>query len=202
MTFATPSKHRPRSGTRSSTELLACAALAALAAACSDDDAACGPGNAAADGITVTIGAETVHYGMFTSSVNNDCTLAGSGVISTTIQGRQSGATSALSLCLPRPDLLGGDAAPLSANHVPPEAADRVQLFDVSVTLAGGCTAHLEVGAVPSGTASFGGYCAGGTDPAGYAITLAGSAPVSVTCPAGTTTMTATLAGTAAVVAQ
>lgn len=192
-----------RSRFRSSTErALGVAALALAAAACSDD-ATCGPGSAPADGITVTIGAETVRYGSFTSSVNNDCTPAGNPVISTTIQGVQQGGTAAISLCMPRPDQLGAEPSPLTGNHVPPLAADLVQLFDVSVMLAGGCTARLEIGAIPSGTASFGGYCAGGTDPAGYALTLSGAAPVVVTCPAGpATTMTATLAGTAAIDAQ
>lgn len=191
----------PRSRFPSNTE--GALVLAALCLAACSDDATCGPGSAPADGITVTIGAETVRYASFTSSVNNDCTLAGSGVISTTIQGVQTGGTAALALCMPRPDLLGADASALSANHIPPEAADRVQLFDVSVMLAGNCTARLEVGAIPTGTASFGGYCADGTDPAGYALTLAGAAPVVVTCPAGPTTQaTATLAGTAAIVAQ
>lgn len=192
----------PPSRSRSSIEASAVLGLlAAMAAACSDD-AACGPGAAPGNGVTVTIGAETVRYQGFTSSVNNDCTLAGSGVISTTIQGSQEGGAAALSLCLPRPDLLDAAPAPLSANQVPPAASDRVQLFDVSVVLAGGCTARLVLGAVPTGTARFGGYCAGGTDPAGYALTLAGTTPVTVTCPAGTTTAIATLAGTTAVVAE
>lgn len=191
----------PRSPFRSSTEVVVALCAAMSLAACSDDDGSCGPGGAAADGITVTIGGETLRYGGFTSSVNNDCTLAGSGVISTTIQGTQQGGSAQLSLCLPRPDLLGG-AAPLSANHVPPTADDRVQLFDVSATLSTGCTARLVVAATPTGTATFDGYCAGGTDPAGYALTLAGTAPVTVTCPAGPSETTATLAGTAAVVAE
>ena len=41
-----------------------------------------GPGAAPAAGITLTVGGETVTYGGFTSSVNNDCTITGSGVIS------------------------------------------------------------------------------------------------------------------------
>jgi len=195
----------PRSRSRSSIEgALVALSLAGLllTSACSDDGSSCGPGGAAADGITVTIGGETVRYRGFTSSVNNDCTLSGSGVISTTIQGVQADAGATMALCMPRPDLLGAEPAPLSANHVPPEPTDRVQLFDVGVALAGGCTAALVVGATPSGSASFGGYCAGGTDPAGYALTLNGTAPVMVTCPSGTTAATATLAGTAAIVAE
>lgn len=185
---------------RSSIDAAALVALVALAG-CSDDDS-CGPGAAAADGIAVTIGAETIRYGAFTSSVNNDCTLAASGVISTTIQGVQVGSSSAMALCLPRPDLLGATPAPLTGNHVPPLESDRVQVFDVSATLAGGCTARLVVGATPAGTAAFTGYCDGGADPAGYALVLDGTAPVTVTCPSGTSEMTATLAGTAAVVAE
>src|SRR5262245_28309449 len=112
MRSAMPRSSTPVSRSRSSTEALANALALAALAGCSDDDATCGPGNAAADGITVTIGAETVRYGAFTSSVNNDCTIAGSGVISTTIQGMQVGAGSAMSFCLPRPDLLGAEPSP------------------------------------------------------------------------------------------
>ena len=39
------------------------------------------------------------------------------------------------------------------------------------------------------------------TVPAGYAMTITGTLPLRVTCPGGTTSMTATLAGTVAVAA-
>ena len=82
-------------------------AVAALAAAACSDDATCGPGAIGATGLTLTIGAETVTYGGFTASANNDCTIAGSGVISVSVHGAQVGGSAALTLCLPRPAPLG-----------------------------------------------------------------------------------------------
>lgn len=197
-----PSKPRPRSRSRSSTELALAGALALLVAACSDD-ARCGIGDTGdrALGIAVTVGSETVTFGGFTSSANNDCSVNGSGVISLTIQGQQQGASSAMSLCLPRPDLIEQQAA-LSGNHVPPTETDRVQLFDVSVTLANNCTGRLQTGATPAGTAGFIGYCGAGLDPAGYGLEVDGTVMLDVTCASGTTAMAAELHGLVEVDAQ
>lgn len=194
----------PPSRSPSSTDLLPALLLAvgALAATGCSDDATCGPGAAGAAGLTLTVGAETVTYGGFTASVNNDCTIAGSGVISVSVHGTQVGGTAALTLCLPRPDLLGADPVPLAPSRVPPQADDRVQVIDASATLAAGCTAAIDPTLAPAGTAGFTGYCADGADPAGYALALTGTVPVRVTCPAGTTAMTATLGGAAAVAPQ
>lgn len=196
-----------RSRSRSSTESLAAAALALALAACADDGGtSCGFGAAPPNGITATIDGEVIRYTSFTSSVNNDCTLFDSGVISITIQGVQEGVTPDppnMALCLPRPDLLGSSPSPLAPSRVPPDPSDRVQLFDVSAVTAAGCTVTQEVATTPTGTAAFDGYCEGGTSDVGYALTLDGSVPVVVTCtgmPARTTT--AFLAGTAAIVAE
>ena len=130
----------PPSPSRSSTDArVAAAALLALAAACSDD-ATCGPGAAPAAGLVLTIGAETAAFGGFTASVNNDCTVPGSDVISVSVHGTQTGQTSALTLCLPRPDLLGRDPVALAPSRVPALATDRVQVIDASASLAAGCT--------------------------------------------------------------
>lgn len=176
---------------------LVAAALALVAAGCSDD-AACGPGAAGAT-LTMTIGGETVTYGGFTSSVNNDCTIAAAGVISVSVHGTQVGGTGSLTLCLPRPDLLGADPVPFAPTRLPPAADDRVQLIDASATLAAGCSVVREPTSVPSGTTTFTGYCAGGTDPGGYALTLAGAAGLRRTCGATTDNVAGTLAGTVAV---
>jgi hypothetical protein len=190
------------SRSRSSIEPVVALAVAALAAAACSDDATCGPGAIGATGLTLTIGAETVTYGGFTASANNDCTIAGSGVISVSVHGAQVGGSAALTLCLPRPDLLGAEAAPLAASRVPPLADDRVQVIDASAALAAGCTAAIDPTLAPAGTARFDGYCADGADPAGYALSLTGTVPVRVTCPGGTTAMTATLGGAVAVAPQ
>ena len=176
------------------------AALALALAACSDDGGpSCGPGPAPVAGITVIVGGETVTYGGFAASVNNDCTIQGSGVISVSVHGTQVGGTGALTLCLPRPDLLGADAVPFAPTRLPPDAADRVQLVDLSATLAAGCTIARDPAGVPAATAAFAGYCAGGTDPAGYALTLAGTVGVKKTCAGGTTDAAGAVAGTVAV---
>ncbi|MBK9032364.1 MAG: hypothetical protein IPL61_13810 [Myxococcales bacterium] len=178
------------------------AALIVLAAGACSDDAVCGPGAAPADGMIVSIGTEAVTYGGFTASANNDCTIAGSGVISVSVHGTQVDGGSALTLCLPRPDLLGPSSSQLAPSRVPPLATDRVQVIDASATFAGGCTATLDPTLTPIGEATFAGYCADGADPAGYAMTINGQLPLRVTCPAGTTAMTATITGTVAVAVQ
>lgn len=186
---------------RSSIEL-AGAALAALALTACSDDATCGPGTTPAAGITLTVGAETITYGGFTASVNNDCTIAGSGVISVSVHGAQVGGAAPLTLCLPRPDLLGSGAVALAPSRVPPAADDRVQVIDASASLAAGCTATIDVSMAPTGTARFDGYCGDGDDPAGYALSLTGSLPLVVTCGGIPTAMTGTLGGAAAVTIQ
>jgi hypothetical protein len=189
-----------RSPFRSNTELaVVLFAAAACLAGCSDDDGSCGPGSAPAAGATLTVGGETVTYGGFSASVNNDCTLGASGVISVTVHGRQSGGTSALTLCLPRPDLLGSDAVPLVPSRVPPMESDRAQLIDSTAMLMGGCTVQKDPTMQPSGTATFLGYCDGGENAAGYAIALAGTVPLVRTCGTTMDNVTGTLGGTVAV---
>ena len=180
--------------------------LAALAAAfalasCSDDgpSGTCGPGDAPAAAFTVAIGGETVTYGGFTASINNDCTDFASGVISMTIHATQVGGTGNLTLCLPRPDLVGDAPVAWAPTRLPPDPADRLQLVDASATLAGGCTVARDQAAVAGGALTFSGYCDGGTDPAGFAITVSSTLGLRRTCPAGTESVVGTATGTVAV---
>lgn len=186
----------------SSTDVALVVVLSAALAGCSDDGTSCGPGDAPADGITLTVGGETVTYGSFTASVNNDCTDFASGVISVSIHGSQIGGTGALTLCLPRPDLIGAEAVPFSPTRLPPAAGDRLQLVDASATLAGGCTVARDAAATPAASATFTGYCGGGADPAGYALGLDGAVNLMRTCPGGGDAVTAAVAGAAAVTVQ
>lgn len=193
----------PPSRSPSSTDrvaALAVALVAAAAAGCSDD-AACGPGAATADGVTLTVDGTEVRYQGFLGGRNNDCNIAGSGVVSVTVAGTQVGDTSPLTLCLPRPDLLDGTPVALSHDRIPPAADDRAQLIDAGATLAAGCRARLDGTRPITATASFTGLCAAGADPAGFALTLSGTIPVEVICPDATTPTTATLAGTVAIAA-
>lgn len=187
-----------RTSRRAVATTAACLVVAALAAGCSDD-AQCGPGAAPADGLTVTIAGETVTYGGFTASINNDCTVAGSGVISVSVHGTQVGGTGTLTLCLPRPDLLGGEPVALAPTRLPPDPGDRVQLIDASATLAAGCSVVRSSSSAPSATATFTGYCAGGTDPAGYALGWTGTIGLRRTCPAGMDDVAGTVGGAVAV---
>ena len=88
---------------------------------------------------------------------------------------------------------------PFAPTRLPPDPADRAQLIDASATLAAGCTLARDPAAAPAATAAFAGYCAGGADPAGYALTLDGSVGLRRTCPAGPDAVTGTVAGTVAV---
>lgn len=191
----------PLSPSPSSTErgAVALALIAALVGTGCSDDASCGPGSAAVDGLTMTVDGQTVRYGGFIGGRNNDCNVAGSGVVSVTIGGTQSGDSSPVTLCLPRPDLLDTAAVPLTHDRIPPADDDRAQLIDAVATLAGGCRASLDGTRPITATASFTGLCAAGADPAGFALTVTGTVPVNVVCPDSTTPSTATLAGTVAV---
>ncbi len=174
------------------------AALALACVGCSGDDS-CGPGSAPAAGITLTVVGETITYGAFTASVNNDCTITGSGVISVSVHGTQAGGSQALTLCLPRPDLLDVEPVPLVPSRVPPLTDDRAMLIDTSAALATGCSVQKDSTMAPSGTARFLGYCDGGEHPGGYAVELAGTVPLVRTCGANMDNVTGTLAGTVAV---
>jgi hypothetical protein len=198
-----PSRSRTDAGPASALAVALGLGGAAVLAGCSDDDS-CGPGMAAADGLTLTVGSETVTYGSFTAGANNDCRLstAPDGVISVTVEGAQVGGTFPFVLCLPRPDLLGADPFPLAPSRPTPIESDRVMLVDASASLAGGCTIAKDVTQMPSGTARFLGYCDGGTNRAGYAIELDGTVPLIRTCGATMENVSGTIAGTVAVIVE
>lgn len=173
-----------------------------LAACPGDDDGGdtCGPGSAPAAGLTLTVEGETVTYGAFTASVNNDCTIGSSGVISVSVHGTQTGQAAPFTLCLPRPDLLGADPVALVPSRVPPMETDRAMLIDASAMLAGGCTVQKDATMSPTGTASFLGYCEAGAHADGYALAVTGTVPLVRTCGAEVTNVTGQLGGTVAVV--
>lgn len=175
-------------------------ALCALAAGCGEDPV-CGPGSAPAAGISAAVAGEAVTYGGFTSSPNNDCPAPGGGPTSLTIEGTQAGLGPeerfSITLCLPRPDRLGGDPVPLSDT-------DLVQLVDVNARLADDCRLRLDYADAPQGTAGFAGYCDDGLHGSGYALTLDGEVAGTRICPdgmGGTTEepVTITLTGSSAV---
>jgi hypothetical protein len=183
------------------------AALLPLAG-CPGDDAVCGPGDAPARALTAAAGAQAVGYGALRAGANNDCPTAGTpaGVVSLTIAGGQvePAGAAVLTLCLPRPDRIAVDVAyPLSPDVQPVPADADVQLVDLQADLGDGCRWTLDDGGPLAATARFFGLCRHGVDPAGFALTLAGTATVVETCPGQPDlARTVTLAGTVAVAAD
>ncbi len=152
--------------------------LLALPAACGDDTP-CGPGDAPDNGLVADLGGgDQLTFGSFTSSANNDCSVAGSPT-SLTVNGVQMGQPSFhVTFCLPRPDQIGGAAIELTDDS-------RVQVININADLGGGCLLTMDPAGSPSGTITFVGYCSDGSDPAGYAIQLAGTVPGFRTCTGG-----------------
>lgn len=157
-----------------------------LAAGCGDDPV-CGPDPLLpADGIVASIGGETITYGSFISSPNNDCTPPDREPTSITLDGRQLDPTPAMTLfmtfCLPRPDVI--DAAPVTVGD-----EDTLQVIDVFAELSDGCLVLLDRTQPVSGEANFEGYCEAGLEPGGYALSLTASIPVTRMCDGGSDTI-------------
>jgi hypothetical protein len=145
-----------------------------------DDDGpgACGPGSITDAVVAEPATGDPATFGEFHSSANNDCTAPGDGPTSLTIQGTQvdpSDPARFLVLCLPSPDLIGEEPVSIADDSL-------VQLIDLVAMPADGCRVELDRDRAHSGTVSFGGYCEGGIDPAGYALTFDVQVPVLRTC--------------------
>ena len=180
-----------RSRFQSSTSALV---LVGLLAACSDDggdDVTCGPGDAPADGITLTGDGIEVRYQALRAGPNNDCPDSDpSAPTSMTIVGTQTDSGAPLVLCVSRPDRWGNTATPLGTAIVV-EDADGV---------AGGCTLNTSKDtAAPTGTARAEGYCGDGLDPAGFALVIDAEVAVTVRCGDAEQTRRLRLTGRAAV---
>jgi hypothetical protein len=172
------------------------ALLAATLPACGEP---CGPGDAPASGVTGSAEGETVAYGQFTTSPNNDCSVAGHPT-SLTLDGIQTDPAASpplhLTFCLPRPDQIDGEVAL--------DDLERIEVIDLFAEM-GDCFLALDRTVAPTGTITFDGYCADGTDPAGYAIRFDGTVGGTLSCPDGDggadRSVTVTLGGEAAVTA-
>jgi hypothetical protein len=173
--------------------------LVALAA-CDGDDGACGPGDAPADGITITGSNVALRYDSFDSGVNNDCTVpAAGGKISVTIHAKQVGGAAPLTFCISRVDLFGKE--PLDLAKDDPNNDDlEFRVVDAS-GMDAGCTFELADAPI-TGTATAEGVCADASDPAGYALTVNGSLTLTRTCGVTVDAVAVTLAGTVAVAGQ
>jgi len=186
---------RSRSRSTTSPVLPALAALAALAAGCNGEEQ-CGPADAA-DDVTLAVGGEPLAFGEFHSSPNNDCPPPEGGPTSLTVTGLQvdPAAQRAIVLCLPRPDQIGSDPVAL-------DDADLVQVVDVNGQDAAGCLLSLDRSRAIEGSAAFSGYGDGGAAPAGCALASEATVPLTRLCGEEESAVTATLAGTAAVIAD
>jgi hypothetical protein len=176
---------------RSATSL---ALALALAPGCSDDD--CGPGSAPAAGLVASGSAVTLTYGNLRSTVGNDCPSAGApeGVISLTIESTQTDGSGLFTLCIGRPDQLAERAQSLGCDL--PGVAARI--IDFTGT-AGGCTLALDDEAPVTGDATSAGMCGNGDDPAGFALTVTGTATLTRTCGTTIDSVAVTLNGRVAV---
>jgi hypothetical protein len=165
---------------------------AALLAGCGDDGPACGPGDAPADGITVTAGADVITYGDFGSGANRDC-----GLDSITLDGVQVDPQVDdfhITFCIPDP--AGLPAEPIAL------ADPRIMVINVSAEVAG-CVLSIDRTRELAGTIALPGLCDGGLHEAGYAIALTGTVPGERACPGvAAEPVDLVVAGEAAVVAR
>ena len=164
-------------------------ATSLVVAACSDD-ASCGPGSAAAT-FSVTNGSDVaLTYGGLTSSANNDCTPAGSGVISLTVNAFQTDNPAlVVTFCIRQPDQLA---------KAPGQLGTDIEVHDFNGS-ANGCTLTRDTLAPPSGTVTSDGMCNNGTDKAGYALAFNAHLVLNRNCSGTNDMVPVTLSGTVAV---
>lgn len=155
---------------------------------CSEDQ--CGPAGAPAFGLIASSPDLTLTFGDLMSGQNNDCTdrTVPDVVISLTLQGTQMDSMNPIVFCVPRPDDLSEGVA----------FGDGFRFEDFNAE-ANGCTFELAKETEPTGTARASGLCDDGANPAGYALTLAGSVMLLRTCSGIAETIPFQLRGTTGV---
>lgn len=170
-------------------------AISPLFAACSDD-ASCGSPGANAFGLTVSSDEVSFNYGNLTAGANNDCPdpAAPSGVVSLTITGSQMSATGVttpglITLCVPRPDKLGGTV----------QLGTDVKIVDLTAMDAQACSYTFDSGHVPTGTVAGEGVCADGLDKAGFGMKFDGFIGLRRTCTTQTDSLNVGITGNVAV---
>jgi hypothetical protein len=173
-----------------------------LAGCPGDDD--CGPRGASASGLTASSAEVTIVYENLTWLLGNDCPdpMAPSGVVSMSIEGRQTGGgTGLVTFCIPRPDLLTSGTARTLGTSL--SMAD-VRIFDLSGSVDG-CEWEFDSSRPPTGQTTGLGVCGDGLDPAGFALDLDGAVSLRKamiqppTCTSTITTVAVTLVGRVAV---
>lgn len=173
-----------------SLSLISGASLASLAS-CSSEEDSCGPAVSSGEVTAAEPGGGGValRYHQLRARRNNDCPAADApaGVISVTISGVAVDGTAPFTLCVGRPDLLGGTRA-LGGTGA------QVEVVDVSGS-AGGCTLRQKSGSPATGTVTSSGVCGDAVDPAGFSMKFNGQVTVERTCGGAVDTLTLTLSG-------
>jgi hypothetical protein len=161
-------------------------------AGCPGGGETCGPGGAALDGLQLAGTGVDVRYTELGASPNADCPAVGApdNVTSLTINGTQTGAAFAITLCVSRPDLIETQTQQLGTD---------VKIIGIGATLGGGCTLASSNAMPATGTVIGAGLCNNGRDPAGFALTFDGVVPMKRTCGANVDVLDLALTGTVAV---
>jgi hypothetical protein len=169
---------------------LACA-LAAGCAGCGDDE--CGPMGAEPSALLASSADVALTYGGLTALAGNDCPGVDppAGVVSLSVEGRQTDGTGLITFCIPRPDVFNGVRAPLGTSL---SMAD-VRIFDLTGSDANGCTYALDSTRPPTGFASGLGLCNNGTDSAGFGVDFDGAVSLRRTCGSTIDSVAVTLTG-------
>jgi hypothetical protein len=138
-------------------------------------------------GVTVTL-----VFGAFHANANNACPMQGApaGVDSLTITGSEMGSDfGQVTLCVPRPDELAKESLPLGSG---------VEIVSLNASDAN-CDYALDTSTPIAGTVNAEHECENGTDKAGFALDIAGSATLNQFCFTVMDEVPVTLSGTSAV---
>ena len=170
-------------------------ALATGSAGCGDDE--CGPMGAENAALLASSSEVVLTFGNLTALAGNDCPAVDppAGVVSLSVEGRQTDGTGLITFCIPRPDLLEGERRNLGTSL----SMAEIRIFDLEGTDRNSCTYKLDSTRPPTGFASGVGVCGNGTDPQGFGLDFDGAISLRRTCGATVDTIAITLTGLVAV---
>jgi hypothetical protein len=173
--------------------------LSLLACCGGNNDNSCGPTDTSPAGLALTGSGTNLFFAELMAGANNDCTPAGSNVISLTIQGTQTDGIGFVTFCIPQPQRLGSALA--LGSDVPGDEPPAI-LEDLAAATTDGCMYDFAASAGVTGTVRATGICDDGTNPAGFALVV--SATLTLTGSGGSNCgpLAVQLAGSAAVAKQ
>lgn len=169
--------------------------LAVGCAGCGDDE--CGPMGAENAALLASSSDVVLTYGNLTALAGNDCPAVDppAGVVSLSVEGRQTDGTGLITFCIPRPDILEGERRNLGTSL----SMAEIRIFDLTGSDANNCTYTFDSTRPPTGFASGVGVCSNGTDPQGFGMDFDGAISLRRTCGATVDTVAVTLTGLVAV---